>query len=264
MNLKYMNILRTVGVAGIIMSLLWAVYGCSGESNPADTGNQSPVIHGVVAGQSDLKPVSLTTLVCYATDAKNDDLTYLWSADFGTFPAGSDGASVRWESPAAEGEYTVRVQVSDGLNVVEGSVSVRVSSAGGLGEYDFEIGASGQFVTMIRIDPGAFEMGSADDETGADANEFPRHTVNIENGFWIGKYEVTQSLWEAVTDTCPAFFKGADNPVENISWDDIHTFIDTLNGMEDAPVWRLPSEPGPRRDSPGGMTADMLRWTCGL
>jgi formylglycine-generating enzyme required for sulfatase activity len=60
-------------------------------------------------------------------------------------------------------------------------------------------------VTMefVWIEPGSFEMGAHPDDPHAHEWEFPRHTVVITRGFWIGKYEVTQQQWESVMGTKP-------------------------------------------------------------
>ena len=61
----------------------------------------------------------------------------------------------------------------------------------------------------------------------------------------ICKYEVTQALWEAVMGKNPSKFKGADRPVEQVSWDDCQTFLERLNAMpevkESGVTYRLPT-----------------------
>ena len=47
--------------------------------------------------------------------------------------------------------------------------------------------------------------------------------------FRMGKYEVTQAQWEAVMGENPSYFKGADHPVECVSWDDCQAFLEKLN-----------------------------------
>ena len=47
--------------------------------------------------------------------------------------------------------------------------------------------------------------------------------------FKVGKYEVTQSEWAAVTGENPSAFLGGDNPVENVSYSDCATFMKKLN-----------------------------------
>jgi transcriptional regulator CtsR len=61
--------------------------------------------------------------------------------------------------------------------------------------------------------------------------------------FRIGKNEVTQGEWLAVMGNNPSLFSacGLDCPVENVSWNDVQTFIATLNGMSSI-IYRLPTE----------------------
>ena len=50
-----------------------------------------------------------------------------------------------------------------------------------------------------------------------------------EKNFLIGKYPVTQDVYEAVTGENPSNFKGVDLPVTNVSYDDCQMFIEKLN-----------------------------------
>ncbi len=68
------------------------------------------------------------------------------------------------------------------------------------------------------------------------------HRVSITRGFEMGKYEVTQAQWEKVMGDNPSRFKGANLPVENVSWDDVQKFIHALNARNDGYVYRLPTE----------------------
>ncbi len=49
--------------------------------------------------------------------------------------------------------------------------------------------------------------------------------IHKSNGFWLGKYPVTQTQWEAVMGNNPSEFKGANLPVEYVSWNDCQNFI---------------------------------------
>ena len=92
-------------------------------------------------------------------------------------------------------------------------------------------------ITMCWIPAGEFEMGAYEDEQEAGNDEYPQHEVNIDYGFWMGKYEVTQAQWEAVMGSNPSYFDGANHPVEQVSWNDIQGFEADLDG-----AFRLPSE----------------------
>ena len=88
------------------------------------------------------------------------------------------------------------------------------------------------------IPPGSFAMGSTNGESG----EKPVHEVTIREGFYMGKYEVTQAQWRQVMGTNPSKFEGDSLPVAKVSWNDVQEFIGKLNEMNDGFVYRLPSE----------------------
>ncbi len=94
---------------------------------------------------------------------------------------------------------------------------------------------------MVEIAGGTFMMGSLETEASTYGDEYPQHQVKIE-GFYIGKYEVTQGQWKAIMGSNPSDFKGDDNlPVENVSWEKAKEFCKKLSekiGRE----YRLPSE----------------------
>ena len=77
---------------------------------------------------------------------------------------------------------------------------------------------------MVYIPPGWFYMGAQTDNCDADYGEKPPHKVTISQGFWLGKYVVTQDLYLLVMGKSPSSFKGGDNPVENVSWCDAILF----------------------------------------
>jgi formylglycine-generating enzyme required for sulfatase activity len=75
-------------------------------------------------------------------------------------------------------------------------------------------------------------------------NEKPAHPVTISRAFYMGKFTVTQAQYEAVTGTNPSQFKGPQNPVETVSWDDATAFCKQLNAQlqAQAVAVRLPTE----------------------
>ncbi len=96
-------------------------------------------------------------------------------------------------------------------------------------------------LVMIRVNAGAFTMGSPTDEPLRDKAEGPRTEVKLTRNFWLGKTEVTQAQYEAIVGLNPSRFKevGPNAPVEEVSWDDAMTFCKLLNERERA-AKRLP------------------------
>ena len=91
---------------------------------------------------------------------------------------------------------------------------------------------------MVYVSGGSFMMGSDDSEAYSD--EKPVHRVTL-SSYRIGKYEVTQDLWEAVMGSNPSHFKGSRRPVEQVSWDDCQEFIRKLNSLT-GQNFKLPTE----------------------
>jgi formylglycine-generating enzyme required for sulfatase activity len=95
---------------------------------------------------------------------------------------------------------------------------------------------------FVLIPAGSFMMGE-EQSLGDYENAIPQHRVTISQPFYLGKYEVTQREWEAVMGNNPSEFKGQqNNPVENVSWNDVQTFIERLNQKEGTKKYRLPTE----------------------
>ncbi len=115
------------------------------------------------------------------------------------------------------------------------------TAAGTVRAFEVHDGVEMEFVW---ISPGTFSMGSPDDEPGHWEDEGPVHQVHISRGFWLGRFEVTQSQWAAVMGSNPSYLAGCDScPVETARWDDCQAFLQTLNpraGRGD--LYRLPTE----------------------
>jgi formylglycine-generating enzyme required for sulfatase activity len=95
---------------------------------------------------------------------------------------------------------------------------------------------------LIRVPAGIFTMGGDWDAEQADENELPKHDVTFDEPFYMGKYPVTQAQWEAVMESNPSSFPGADHPVETVSHEDAAEFLKRLNAMEKTHTYRLPTE----------------------
>ena len=96
-------------------------------------------------------------------------------------------------------------------------------------------------IDMVRVEAGTFTMGATAEMKNPDNDEKPTHSVTLTNDYYIGKYEVTQALWQTVMGNNPSKFKGDNLPVEQVSWDDCQEFISKLNRIT-GKTFRLPTE----------------------
>ena len=85
---------------------------------------------------------------------------------------------------------------------------------------------------MVSVTASTFMMGSSDRDTEARDEERPLHKVTLTKDFLIGKYPVTQELWESVMGSNPSYFKGVIRPVEQVSWFSVVEFCNKLSELE--------------------------------
>ena len=93
---------------------------------------------------------------------------------------------------------------------------------------------------MIRVEGGTFMMGATSEQDSLHEREKPVHQVTL-SSYCIGETPVTQELWQAVMGSNPSRSKGAQRPVELVSWYDCQDFIRKLN-QETGKQFRLPTE----------------------
>jgi formylglycine-generating enzyme required for sulfatase activity len=107
----------------------------------------------------------------------------------------------------------------------------------------------GVALTMVKIPAGNFLMGSPGDEPERSDDEGPQHEVTL-GAFFMAQTPITQAQWRAVAawqkverdlDSDPSYFKGANRPVEQVSWFDALEFCSRLN-QRTGQRYGLPSE----------------------
>ncbi len=108
---------------------------------------------------------------------------------------------------------------------------------------------------MRLVEGGRFMMGALPQDTLADADEV-RHQETV-GDYYIGETEVTQALWEVVMHKNRSKQKGADMPVEYVTYEQIQEFIARLNKMSGR-HFRLPTEAEWEYAARGG------RWSKGF
>jgi formylglycine-generating enzyme required for sulfatase activity len=157
-------------------------------------------------------------------------------------PAGSQQANPLWDAKESVADYAKRAGIKDTqiTLVLDANVTMK----------------------LTLIPAGKFLMGSpktADDGNGVElrqelsvllggsdsriglADEKPQHEVVINRPFYMGVYTVTQAEYDLVMGNSPSAFKGAQNPVEMVSWDDVAGFCKSLSQKARKTV-RLPTE----------------------
>ena len=117
---------------------------------------------------------------------------------------------------------------------------------------DFTETVSGVEIEMIYVKGGTFRMG-ATEEQGDDAydSEKPVHSVTLSD-YYIGKFEVTQGLWEKVmgttiheqlikADYSSTYGVGSDYPMYYVNWEEAQEFCTRL-GQLTGKNYALPTE----------------------
>ncbi|GEM_PF-304187 len=99
------------------------------------------------------------------------------------------------------------------------------------------------------IPSGSFQMGSPPVESGRLPNEGPLTEIRFSDGFWIGRFEVTQKEYSSLMQSNPSSFVSSQKPVEGMTWEDAQLFCERLTKVERAAdripqgyVYRLPTE----------------------
>jgi formylglycine-generating enzyme required for sulfatase activity len=158
-----------------------------------------------------------------------------------TIPEGTHMLRVFKSVDAAhERAFEQTIHMGDGvMTMVEAVLTPQLTAAGRAEVAKRDARISAEIAeTMVAIPAGGLRMGS---HVG-DSDEKPIHSVTLRN-FALSKTEITQGQWQAVMGSNPSYFSncGSDCPVENVSWDDIQTFLQKLNAKT-GKQYRLPSE----------------------
>lgn len=232
-----MNIILKVAYVTLFLAF---IYSCD-DKDDIKPENNSPNISELIVNSLEIDPLDTCMLVCIANDPDKDVLEITWESEYGNFLDGNRGDTVYWIAPNEGGYPKIKVNVSDGITSVTELVTIHVFDES-ITRASFELGNSGIYVEMIKIPAGSFLMGNPG-TTDAGSDEYPQHEVTIDYEFWIGKFEITQEQWEAVFEGWDFGFEGKPNrPAENISWNDVQAFINSINKNEMGDLWRLPSE----------------------
>jgi formylglycine-generating enzyme required for sulfatase activity len=144
-----------------------------------------------------------------------------------------------WQAVSDEARRAAETGHSD-LSAARALLEEAAMHLGPALELTLDLGG-GVAMKLVLIRAGEFMMGSPAGEPQRGSDEGPQHRVRITRAFYMGATEVTQAQYEAVTGTNASIFKGADNPVETVSWNDAAEFCRRLSAKAGMTV-RLPTE----------------------
>ncbi len=96
-------------------------------------------------------------------------------------------------------------------------------------EREFNI-TSNTKMKFCWIPAGGATLGSLENEEGRWNNETKSEFET--NGFWMGKYPVTQAQWKRVMGDNPSYFSGDNLPVEQVSWYDCRDFAEKCDVLK--------------------------------
>ena len=105
----------------------------------------------------------------------------------------------------------------------------------------------GATMEMVWIAPGMVSTVLSPSGSGQYSDEGSQYEVTINQGFYLGKYEVTQAQWQSVLGTTPWSGENyvqanPDCPAVYISWNDVQSYVLKLNDAAGDSLYRLPSE----------------------
>ncbi|MFH1568789.1 MAG: SUMF1/EgtB/PvdO family nonheme iron enzyme, partial [Gemmatimonadota bacterium] len=201
--------------------------------------NQPPVAS---AGADQTVRVSDTIILdgSASSDPDGDALSYRWSSPW-AYALSSQTAPNPTFAPNGDGLYFVALVVSDGqVESAPDTVMVTITPATPVVPALIAYLPGGAAMEFVWIEPGTFMMGDAL------IGDLP-HQVTLSQGFYLGKYEVTQDQWQSVMGSSPwaaryQVNEGANYPAVYISWRDLQAFVRRLDEDAGVDMYRLPTE----------------------
>ena len=194
---------------------------------------------------SDVNNITSTTAKCGGVVTEGDPTVTAWGVcwsttdnptidDSHTVDGGGAGSFTSNITGLTENTtYYVRAYATSSAGTAYGETKTFMTN--------FSLTVNGISFEMVYVEGGSFDMGATMEQgSDADSDEYPVHSVTL-SGYYIGKCEVTQELWEAVMGSNPSYFAGAKNPVERVSWNACQEFISRLNSLAGM-TFRLPTE----------------------
>lgn len=119
-----------------------------------------------------------------------------------------------------------------------------------VGPQDYVESTLGLNMKMVYVEGGQFQMGATSEQSGAESDESPVHSVTLDS-YYISATEVTQAQWQAVMGTTihqqasKAGYSvksvGSDYPMYYVSWEEARAFCSELSALT-GKTYLLPTE----------------------
>lgn len=184
----------------LALAILGPAAGCSDDEPLLHATNAVPIIEALTASPDTVSMGQVSNLACVATDGDSDLLSYVWSADIGTFLGTiHDRATIRWQAPAAEGVATITVTATDDEDSATRAVEILVLGEPGSLEGLVTAQSDGSPLEGVTVSLDSFSA-----VTGASG------AYRIES-IPEGSYTVTAALAGYVTGRTPFEVKSGEN-----------------------------------------------------
>ncbi len=208
---------RLCYVSLLIVSLVIGVFliiSCDKKTTEPEDTEVPTVIITYPANNSEIISGTLVTIQTDVSDNEEIEKVEFYIDDSLVEADYNSPYNYEWDTADLTGSYTIYAKAFDTSDNSATSDVITVTSIPG---------------EMIFVQGGTFEMGDHYNEGQSD--EIPVHSVTLDD-FYIGKYEVTQTEYEAVVGNNPSYFSGDNLPVEQVTWCDAVTFCNLKSQQE--------------------------------
>ncbi len=217
-----------------------------------------PILNSLTAYPESILPGESSTLSCQAVDYDGDQLQYLWSCAFGTFPVGTTKPTITWVAPDEIGSYTIEIRVSDGEYSVIDQVDVEVYEEielEGTFEYDgreYRFATLGEQTWMIEnlayLPLVNNPLDGADDQAHYYVYDYHGSVTDVAKTWNNYKHYGVLYNWDAAMTACP---EGWHLPSDE-EWKTLEKYLGMLSSQVDEVGWRDGGSVGRKLKSSGG------------
>ena len=110
---------------------------------------------------------------------------------------------------------------------------------------------------MVFVKGGCYDMGCGSWTSDCDGDEKPVHEVCVDD-FYMDKYEVTQTEFQSVMGSNPSNFKGSNNPVEQVTWNEANEYCGKVSKrLPTEAEWEYAARSGGKNEKYAGTSSNL-------